>query len=80
MNAKGQGDNAISSRMQFLLTKVKQLEDYASDMSKKMSNLPPDADLQVDLRKDLIELIMSENFYPAKAEKFQDLPLVALKA
>ncbi|MFS7978957.1 hypothetical protein Hanom_Chr10g00921631 [Helianthus anomalus] len=31
---KGQGDNAFSSRMQFLLTKVKKLEDYARDLSK----------------------------------------------
>ncbi|MFS7914131.1 hypothetical protein Hanom_Chr02g00149771 [Helianthus anomalus] len=66
--------------MQYLLTRVKQLEDYARDLSKEISNLPPDADLQVDLKEDLITLIMSEKNYPAKAEQFQDWPLIALKA
>ncbi|MFS7954157.1 hypothetical protein Hanom_Chr07g00626961 [Helianthus anomalus] len=46
LECKGESDNAISSLMQFLLTKVKQLEDYARDLSKEMSNLPPEANLQ----------------------------------
>ncbi|MFS7946987.1 hypothetical protein Hanom_Chr06g00542721 [Helianthus anomalus] len=45
-----------------------------------MSNLPPNADLQKKLRKDLLELIMSEKFYPTKVEQFKDWPLIALKA
>ncbi|XP_022032353.1 probable RNA-binding protein EIF1AD [Helianthus annuus] len=44
-----------------------------------MSNLPPEANLQEDLKEDIIKLILSEKFYPATAEKFQDWPLVALK-
>ncbi|MFS7935120.1 hypothetical protein Hanom_Chr05g00399751 [Helianthus anomalus] len=76
---KGKGDNAFSSQMQFLLTKVKQLEDYARDLSKEMSNLPPEVGLQKDPRQDLLALIMSEKFYPAKVEQFQNWPLVALK-
>ncbi|XP_035835685.1 uncharacterized protein LOC118483969 [Helianthus annuus] len=46
IECKDQGDKAISERMEFLLTKVKQMEDYAKDMSKDMSNIPPDAALQ----------------------------------
>ncbi|MFS7998289.1 hypothetical protein Hanom_Chr12g01151911 [Helianthus anomalus] len=45
-----------------------------------MSNLPPNADLQKELRTDLLKLIMSEKFYPAKVEQFKDWPLIALKA
>ncbi|MFS7920034.1 hypothetical protein Hanom_Chr03g00219561 [Helianthus anomalus] len=42
---KGKSDNETSSYMQFLLTKVKKLEDYARDLSKEMSTLPPEAGL-----------------------------------
>ncbi|MFS7905615.1 hypothetical protein Hanom_Chr01g00049741 [Helianthus anomalus] len=78
LECKGKSDNEISSHMQFLLTKVKQLEDYARDLSKEMSNLPPEADLQQEMRKDLA-LITREKFYLAKAEQFRDWPLIALK-
>ena len=47
------------------------MEDYARDLSKEMSNLPPEPGLQKDLRKDILALIMSEKFYPAKEEQFQ---------
>ncbi|MFS7890166.1 hypothetical protein Hanom_Chr00s000007g01615551 [Helianthus anomalus] len=77
---KGQGDNNISSRMQHGLSKVKKLEDYARDLSKEMSNLPPNADLQKKLRKNLLELIIRDNFYHAKVEQFKDWPLTTLKA
>ncbi|MFS7945918.1 hypothetical protein Hanom_Chr06g00529801 [Helianthus anomalus] len=66
--------------MQLGLSKVKKLEDYARDLSKEMSNLPPNADLQKKLRKDLLELIMNEKYYPTKVEQFKDWPLIALKA
>ncbi|MFS7964036.1 hypothetical protein Hanom_Chr08g00745381 [Helianthus anomalus] len=69
---KGQGDNNISSRLQHGLSKVKKLEDYARDLSKEMSNLQPNADLQKKPRKDLFELIMRDKFYPAKVEQFKD--------
>ncbi|MFS7906118.1 hypothetical protein Hanom_Chr01g00055561 [Helianthus anomalus] len=55
---QGENDSSISSRMQLLLSKVKKLEDYARDLSKEMSNLPPNADLQKEMGKDLLELIM----------------------
>ncbi|XP_035840309.1 uncharacterized protein PB18E9.04c-like [Helianthus annuus] len=76
---KDQGDKAISERMQFLLTKVRQMEDYARDLSKEMSNLPPEADLQKEMRKDYLAFIMKEKFYPAKEEQFSEWPLIALK-
>ncbi|XP_022019616.1 muscle M-line assembly protein unc-89-like [Helianthus annuus] len=76
---KGQGDGNISSGMQHGLSKVKKLEDYARDLSKEMSNLPSNTDLQKKLRKDLLELIMRDKFYPAKVEQFKDWPLIALK-
>ncbi|MFS7969784.1 hypothetical protein Hanom_Chr09g00813261 [Helianthus anomalus] len=50
---QGENDNSISSRMQLLLSKVKKLEDYARDLSKEMSDLPPNTDLQKEMRKDL---------------------------
>ncbi|MFS7913288.1 hypothetical protein Hanom_Chr02g00140091 [Helianthus anomalus] len=77
---QGQGDNNILSRMQHGLSKVKKLEDYARDLTKEMSNLPPNVDLQKKLRKDLLELIMRDKFYPAKVEQFNDWPLIVLKA
>ncbi|MFS7929448.1 hypothetical protein Hanom_Chr04g00332661 [Helianthus anomalus] len=80
VECKEESDNAVSNRMQFLLTKVKQLEYYARDLSKEMSNRPPEPDLQTEMRKDLLELIMREKFYPAKVEQFKDWPLMALKS
>ncbi|MFS7947009.1 hypothetical protein Hanom_Chr06g00542981 [Helianthus anomalus] len=44
--SKGKGDTNLSSRMQHELSKVRKLEDFARDLSKKMSNLPPNVDLQ----------------------------------
>ncbi|MFS8007197.1 hypothetical protein Hanom_Chr14g01258111 [Helianthus anomalus] len=79
LECKGENDNAFSSHMQFLLIKFKQLEDFARDLSKEMSNLPPEVDLQQEMRKDLLALIMREKFYHAKVEQFQDWPLIALK-
>ncbi|MFS7954386.1 hypothetical protein Hanom_Chr07g00629661 [Helianthus anomalus] len=66
--------------MQHGLSKVMKLEHYARDLSKEMSNLPPNVDLQKKLRKDLLELIMRDKFYPAKVKQFKDWPLIALKA
>ncbi|MFS7911863.1 hypothetical protein Hanom_Chr02g00123101 [Helianthus anomalus] len=80
VECKGESDNAISNQMQFLLTKVKQLEDYARDLSKEMSNLLPEANLQKEMRKDLLELILREKFYTAKVEQFNDWPLIILKS
>ncbi|MFS8018817.1 hypothetical protein Hanom_Chr15g01396521 [Helianthus anomalus] len=77
---QGESDGRISSRMQIALSKVKKLEDYARDLSKEMSNLPPNADLQKEMREDLLELIMRDKFYPTKAEQFKVWPLIALKA
>ncbi|XP_022014934.1 uncharacterized protein LOC110914452 [Helianthus annuus] len=79
IECKDQGDKAISERMEFLLTKVKQMEDYAKDLSKDMSNMPPDAALQEVMRKEFLEFIMKEKFYSAKEEQFSEWPLIALK-
>ncbi|MFS8018624.1 hypothetical protein Hanom_Chr15g01394181 [Helianthus anomalus] len=65
--------------MQHGLSKVRNLEDFARDISKKMSNLPPNVDLQKELRKDLIELIMRHKPYQAYEHQFKDWPLTALK-
>ncbi|MFS7960336.1 hypothetical protein Hanom_Chr08g00702031 [Helianthus anomalus] len=76
----GQGDSNISSQMQHGLSKVNNLEDYARDLSKEMSNLPLNDDLQKKLRKDLLEIIMRDKFYPAKVDQLKDWPLITLKA
>ncbi|MFS8020101.1 hypothetical protein Hanom_Chr15g01411581 [Helianthus anomalus] len=76
---KTKGDTNVSSRMQHGLSKVRKLEDFARDLSKEMSNLPPNVDHQRKLRKDLLELIMSDKPYPAKEHQFKDWPLTALK-
>ncbi|MFS7910969.1 hypothetical protein Hanom_Chr02g00112441 [Helianthus anomalus] len=65
--------------MQHGLCKVKKLEDFARVLSKEMSNLPPNVDLQKKLRKDLLELIMRDKPYPTKEYQFKDWPLTALK-
>ncbi|MFS8024788.1 hypothetical protein Hanom_Chr16g01467541 [Helianthus anomalus] len=77
--SKGKGDTNLSSRMQHGLSKVRKLEDYARDLSKEMSNLPPNAELQKKLRKDLLKLIMSDKPYLAKEHQFNDWPLTSLK-
>ncbi|MFS7986789.1 hypothetical protein Hanom_Chr11g01014371 [Helianthus anomalus] len=77
--SKWKGDTNLSSRMQHGLSKVRKLEDFAKDLRKKMLNLPPNADLQKELRKDLMELIMRDKPYPAKEHEFKDWPLTALK-
>ncbi|XP_035832012.1 triadin-like [Helianthus annuus] len=48
---EGQGgsDTSISCRLQILLGKVRELEDYARDLSKEMSNLPPEAGKKQEL-------------------------------
>ncbi|MFS7916714.1 hypothetical protein Hanom_Chr03g00180581 [Helianthus anomalus] len=66
--------------MPLLLSKVKKLEDYARDLSKEMSNLPPNPNLQKEMRQELLKLIMRDKFYPTKVEQFKDWPLIALKA
>ncbi|MFS7907481.1 hypothetical protein Hanom_Chr01g00071861 [Helianthus anomalus] len=77
--SKGPGDSNLQGRMQHRLSKVRNLEDFARDLSKKMSNLPPNDDLQKELRKDFIELIMRDKPYQAYGHQFKDLPLTVLK-
>ncbi|MFS8029576.1 hypothetical protein Hanom_Chr17g01523891 [Helianthus anomalus] len=75
--SKGLKDNNLQGRMQHGLSKVKKLEDFAKDLSKKMSNLPPNAELQKTLRDDF--LIIETNPYKAYRSNFKDWPLEALK-
>ncbi|MFS8034619.1 hypothetical protein Hanom_Chr17g01583261 [Helianthus anomalus] len=73
--SKGKGDTNLSSRMQHGLSKVRKLEDFARDLRKDMSNLPPNADLQRKLRKYLLELIMREKPYPASVQRLASTAL-----
>ncbi|XP_022004539.1 cytochrome P450 94A1-like [Helianthus annuus] len=73
LECKDQGDEAISKRLEFLLTKVKLMEDYAQVLSKEKT------DQRKAIRKELIAYIMKEKFYPAEESQFEEWPIVALK-
>ncbi|MFS7919603.1 hypothetical protein Hanom_Chr03g00214591 [Helianthus anomalus] len=44
--SKGLGDNNLQGQKQHGLSKVRKLEDFARDLSKTMSNLPPNVEAQ----------------------------------
>ena len=75
---KGLGDIKLSARMQHWLGEVKKLEDFARDLSKNMSNLSPNAELQKTLRNDFLNTIMETKPYEAYMSDFKDWPLEAL--
>ncbi|MFS7997330.1 hypothetical protein Hanom_Chr12g01140481 [Helianthus anomalus] len=56
--SKGLGDSNLQGRMQHGLSKVRKLEDFARDLSKKISNQPPNAEIQKTLRDDFLNIIM----------------------
>ena len=75
---KGLGDINLSARMQHWLGEVKKLEDFARDLSKNMSNLSPNAELQKTLRNDFLNTIMETKPYEAYMSDFEDWPFEAL--
>ncbi|XP_022032263.1 leucine-rich repeat extensin-like protein 5 [Helianthus annuus] len=77
--SKGLGDRRYQGLMQHGLSKVRKLEDFARDLSKSMPELPPNADLQEELRVDYLDLIMKTKPYKANKSQFKDWPLDALK-
>ncbi|MFS7948358.1 hypothetical protein Hanom_Chr06g00559061 [Helianthus anomalus] len=77
--SKGLGDSNLQGRMQHGLSKVRKLEDFARDLSKKMSNLPPNVELQKTLRDDFLNIIIETQPYKAYKSDFKDWPLEALK-
>ncbi|MFS7948738.1 hypothetical protein Hanom_Chr06g00563411 [Helianthus anomalus] len=79
LECKDQADEAILERIQLLLLNVRQMEDYARDLNKEMSNLPPEADLRKAMRKEYLDFILKEKFYPAEIEQFNHWPIIALK-
>ncbi|MFS8032348.1 hypothetical protein Hanom_Chr17g01556531 [Helianthus anomalus] len=56
--SKGLGDRRYQGLMQHGHSKVKKLEDFARDLGKSMSKLPPNAGLQEELKVDYLGLIM----------------------
>ncbi|MFS8025314.1 hypothetical protein Hanom_Chr16g01473511 [Helianthus anomalus] len=66
-------EEAIAKRLEFYLTKVKQIEEFAQELEKEK------ADQKKELREQLLAYIMKEKFYPAEEQQFKEWPLVALK-
>ncbi|MFS8002216.1 hypothetical protein Hanom_Chr13g01199481 [Helianthus anomalus] len=77
--SQGLGDNNLQGQMQHGLSKVRKLEDYDRDLSKSMSDLPPNNELQKTPRNDLLNIIMVTKPYKAYRSYFKDWPLGFLK-
>ncbi|MFS7911789.1 hypothetical protein Hanom_Chr02g00122221 [Helianthus anomalus] len=77
--SKGLGDNNLQGRMQHRLSKVRKLEDFAKDLSKSMSALPPNTELQNTPRNDFLNIIMDTKPYKAYRSDFKEWPLKDLK-
>ncbi|XP_035842244.1 uncharacterized protein LOC118488920 [Helianthus annuus] len=79
VECKDQGDEAILERREFLLNKVKQIAEYASELNKEVSSLFPETEQRNELRKEYLAYIMKEKFYSAEETEFKDWPIIALK-
>ncbi|XP_035842128.1 uncharacterized protein LOC118488841 [Helianthus annuus] len=80
VECKDQDDEAILKRREFLLNKVKQIAEYASELNKEVSSLFPKAEQRNELRKEYLAYIMKEKFYSAEETEFKDYwPFIALK-
>ncbi|KAJ0433937.1 hypothetical protein HanIR_Chr17g0875761 [Helianthus annuus] len=66
-------EEGIAKRLEFYLSKVKQIEEFAQELNKEK------ADQKKKLREQLLAFIMNEKFYPAEEQQFKEWPLVALK-
>ncbi|XP_022024602.1 pollen-specific leucine-rich repeat extensin-like protein 2 [Helianthus annuus] len=77
--SKGLGDRGYQGLLQHGLSKVKKLEDFAKDLSKSMSELPPNTGLQEELRVDYLDHIMKYKPYKVNRVQFRDWSVDALK-
>ncbi|MFS7994688.1 hypothetical protein Hanom_Chr12g01109001 [Helianthus anomalus] len=77
--SKGKDDRNYQRTYQHELSKVRKLEDFARDLSKSMSELPPNASLQKGLRIDYLDIIMRDKPYKAYKYQFKDWSLEDLK-
>ncbi|KAJ0886827.1 hypothetical protein HanRHA438_Chr09g0383821 [Helianthus annuus] len=71
--SEGLSEEGIAKRLDFFLTKVKQIEEFAQELNKEK------AEQRKKLRKQYLAYIMKEKFYPAEEKQFEGWPIVALK-
>ncbi|MFS7906081.1 hypothetical protein Hanom_Chr01g00055151 [Helianthus anomalus] len=76
---KGKSDIDYQGTYQRELSKVRKLEDFARDLSKSMSELPPNVVLQKELRIDYLDIIMRDKPYKAYRSHLKDLSPEDLK-
>ncbi|MFS7979342.1 hypothetical protein Hanom_Chr10g00926221 [Helianthus anomalus] len=77
--SKGKGDREYQGTYSHERSKVRKLEDFAKDLSKSMSELPPNVVLQKELRIDYLDIIMRDKSYKAYRSDFKDWSLEDLK-